>query len=219
MAKARIISRAVLARKAGRWKRRRIARGRIPRSLRQPVQYFKRTQYIPNAISVAPNPVPGFRFGTYTFNMNGVPSVTDFTTLYDQYRIGFIKFQIIPKWNSVEMDPGTGNINNATNIMTVLDYDDSTTPASIDVMTQYQNLKMTRGGSAHKRAFVPRQLVNVYRGPLVGDGHEVVKPKWNDMAYLDVTHYGLKWAIQENPNLGQQFDVKIDYYLAMKNVH
>lgn len=202
--------------------RRRVAKGKskITRRLRQPVQYFKRTQYITSGINIAPNPIPGFRFGSYTFNLAGVPSVADFTTLYDQYKIAGIKMTIIPKYNSVEMAPGAGGagINNATQVFTVLDFDDGNIPTSIDQLTQYQNLKMTRGGVTHKRYFKPTMLRNVYRGALAGDGHETVKARWCDMTYDDVVHYGLKWAIQENASIPQSFDIKIDYYLAMKNV-
>lgn len=195
------------------------ARSRMPKSIRQPVQFFKRTQYIQNGISIAPNPVPGFRFGVYSFNLAGVPQVTDFVTLYDQYKICLIKVALIPKWDSTEMSAGAGGtINNQTNVMSVLDYDDSNLPTSVDYLTQYQNLKITRGGRTHKRVFKPRQLRNVYRGALVADGYEVVKARWNDMTYQDVVHYGLKYGIQENATYGQQFDIKIDYYLAMKNV-
>lgn len=196
----------------------RMGRSRIGRPIRQPVQFFKRTQYISSAISVAPNPVPGFRFGAYSFNLAGVPGNADFVTLYDQYKINFIKWTLIPRWTSVEMNPTTGSLNNSTSVMTVLDYDDVNTPTSIDQLTQYQNLRMTRGGTVHKRAFKPRMLQNVYRGALLPDGHASVKSQWNDVTYTDVVFYGVKYAIQENANLGQEFDLKIDYYLAMKNV-
>lgn len=191
------------------------------RGLRQPVQYFKRTQYINDGIVIAPNPVPAWRTGAYSFNMVNIPSVTDFTTLYDQYKIKGIKFTLIPKYNSVDIGPNptSGNIIQQTQVATVLDYDDINNPGTLDVLLQYQSLKITRGGKTHSRYFKPSQLTNVYRGALVPDGHSVSKAKWNDMAYLDIVHYGVKWAIQENASVPLNFDVKIDYYLAMKNVH
>lgn len=201
--------------------RRRVGKGnrKIPRSIRQPIQFFKRSQFIQSAISVPSAIIPGFTFGYYTFNLAGVPQVTDFVTLYDQYKISGIKFTLIPKYNSAEMAPGaSGGINNQTQVFTVLDYDDATAPTSIDTLMQYQNLKMTRGGTTHSRFLRPKQLRNVYRGPLAGDGHEVVPARWNDMTYQDVVHYGLKYAIQQSANVPQEFDLKIDYYLAMKNV-
>lgn len=198
--------------------RRRVAKGKVGK-VRQPVQYFKRSQFIQSAVSVPSATIPGYTFGSYTFNLAGVPAVSDFVTLYDQYKIAGIKWTLIPKYNSIEMAPGSsGGINNQTQVFSVLDYDDSQVPTSIDTLMQYQNMKMTRGGRTHKRYFKPRQLRNVYRGPLVGDGHEVIPARWNDMSYQDVVHYGLKYAVQQSANVPQEFDLRIDYYLCMKNV-
>lgn len=178
--------------------------------LRQPVHYFKRTLYTPTSlISSSTADVPF----SFRFRLVDLPpaAVTDFTGLYDQYKIRAVKVSIIPRSN----DYGSGIT--AARIFSVLDYDDSIIPGSLNEILQYQNVKMTTYGKVHSRYFKPS--VN-FQGGILGTTNNMALPKknvWIDIASTDVPHFGMKGVI--TPTSGAlAFDLKVEYYLAMKNV-
>ena len=120
-----------------------VRRSRIPRKIRQPIQYFKRSTYLSGWTA---NSLTNDIFGNYYASLNQVPSVSDFTGLYDQFRINAVKITIIPRGNSSDITPGSGSTSAAQSVgvFSVIDYDDDTNLASISQAMQYQNCKMTR---------------------------------------------------------------------------
>lgn len=187
--------------------------------LRQPVQYFKRVEYNPGQIVVD---ATSDNVGAIVFSLAQVPSYTEFTSLYDQYKISAVKVKIVPRYNVSAFD----NIQSAAatpyipQVFTAIDYDDSGVSTVSDLL-QYQNCKMTRGNVIHQRYLKPRcrnilQNLNgtaSARAPFRG---------WIDSADPEVIHYGLKWAIPPFATgpieQTTKFDVVVEYYLAMKNV-
>lgn len=186
-------------------RRRRLLRG----GLRQPVQYFKRTVYIP-AWHTQASGVPGVgRF--IRFTLSDVPSAPDFSTLYDQYQIKAIKVTVIPKHTDATIGLGV-----QSNYWTVLDYDDSNSPATLDELLQYQNVKRTRMSSIHKRYLRP--CVNHELTQTSGVvAHNPRRNTWIDCAADLVAHRGVKFWFDSTPTAAV-FDLQVQYYLAFKNV-
>lgn len=76
---------------------------------------------------------------------------------------------------------------------------------------------MTTFGQVHKRYFKPS--INL-QGGILGTTNNMAIPKknqWIDIASSDVPHFGLKGIITPS-SVALAFDVKIDYYMAFKNV-
>lgn len=155
-------------------------------------------------------------FSSYLFSLNLVPGNTDFTNLYDMYRINKIVFTIIPKISESTLASGQTTPNaNLQQIHSVLDYDDSTAVTSIANLCEYQTHRMTRGNQVHTRVFVPKCEL--------GDGVGASFPKskqWIDCDNLSQAHRGVKIGIPAPAAAGTQtaYDILVTYYMSFKNV-
>lgn len=189
--------------------RRRLRNPRIGRMLISPpnVHTFKRSVYTASALSVTTANV----YSAFSFNLNAVPNSSEFTSLFDQYRVDYIKIKILPRGSSAE----AGTNNNVGKIFSVIDYDDDTVPTSIDQLMQYPNVKTTRTTSDHTRSFRPQFASSVY-GSAVLTGYGA-RRGWLDCESSTVPHYGMKIAIQGTAG-AQVFDVLIEYILSFKGV-
>lgn len=188
----------------------------IPRSPRQPVQFFKRSVYYSGWTA---NSTTTDIFVNYFGALSVLPNVSEFTSLYDQYRINGIKVTLIPRGNQSDIGTASGTVAQSVGVFSVIDYDDINPLTSLNQAMQYQNLKMTRSHQIHSRYFKPRILNSV----LANAGTGAVANAGSTRGWLDVTsdnipHMGVKFVLQQSPNSVQTFDVKIDYFLAFKNV-
>lgn len=190
------------------WKRKAVGRKMRPwrrarRVLRQPVQYFKRSTYTQTFQVTS---TAGFTSNAVVFRLSDIPNSSEFIGLYDQYKINAVKVQVIPRINSAEIAQAVSQV------ASVIDYDDSVVPANMNTLVQYQNFKLTQGTKIHSRYLKPKISI-----PTTGAGTMVAKSQWLDVATPDVPHYGIKYGFPQTPN-AQTFDIKIDFYLAFKNV-
>lgn len=184
--------------------------GNIARSLVSggtQVHTFKRSLYLSSAISVTTANV----YGAYAFLLNDLPNASEFTALFDQYRINSIRWRLIPRGSSAE----AGTNNNVGKIFTVLDYDDNTAPASIDTLMQYPGVKTTRTTSDHTRVLRPAFATPQYVSAI--STAYGARRGWLDCDYTTVPHYGVKYAIQGTAG-AQVFDLQIDYSVSFKGV-
>lgn len=178
---------------------------------RQPVQYFKRTNYLASNIVV-----PAFSpAGHYVneFTLLNVPDFTEFTNLYDAYQIKAVKWSLIPRISNA--DQGGGSVQLAQ-VHSVLDYDDGTALTSINDYVQYESYKTSRGNRIHSRYFVPAiEMAAQSAGLIVAAGQK--KHQWLDTDEPKVSHRGIKFFI-EGGSVDTVYDVMITYYLAFKQV-
>lgn len=197
-------------------RRKRLARPALRKrvAVKQPIHYFKRTQY--NSGWTA-NSTASDIFANYYGSLNQVPSVSDFTGLYDQFKILAMKLTLIPRGTSSDITPVGTAAGQSVGVFSVIDYDDNANLTSISQACQYQNMKMTRSHQQHSRYFKPR--IDMGTVAAAGTQNAVNTRGWLDVATgSDVNHYGIKYALQIAPNAVQTFDLKVDYYLAFKNV-
>lgn len=197
-------------------RKRRLTRRPLKRGLRQPVNYFKRTVYAPGQIVCDASTETT---GAIVFSLAQVPNHTEFTSLYDQYKISAVKVKIVPRFNVTTPADATGLYPYNGQLFTAIDYDDSGVSTTSDLL-QYQNCKMTRLTNLHQRYFKPRarQILQNITGS--ADARAPYKG-YIDSADDQVIHYALKWAIPQFTTSAEtiiKFDVITTYYLAMKNV-
>lgn len=195
--------------------RRRPRRGRRTRAYRRgrrswlsKVYTFRRTNVDTLTVNTTtPNPV-------YWFQLNEIPNYTEFTALYDQYRISKVVYKLIPRASqALPSNPNQGTL------FSVIDYTDSNPLTSADQANEYASVKRTRGFKTHSRVIRPKLNVPLYEtgAPLTfGYG---VRSGWVNCADPAVHHYGLKFWY-ENPAAGAElvFDEYITYYVKFKNV-
>lgn len=190
--------------------------------LRQPVQYFKRTVMKEGAISY--DPVTGGG-GGLMFRLSDVPNHTEFTNLYDQYKIKAVKVKIVPRANVYPGNDPTSAIQLwNSQFFTAIDYDSAIDFSDLDSLLQYQNCKMTRSTQIHKRYLKPRvrSAVQIAGGLAPAFGNSATRNQWLDCANDAITHYGLLWYAQPQFTSGEDLITKCDlvvtYYMAFKNV-
>lgn len=152
------------------------------------------------------------------YSLGGVPNSTEFSTLFDQYKICGIK-------QKFQLDRNSGNIGEAydslPNIYLVNDFDDGTPLSSENDYLQYESLKTWRMDKPKSIFFRPRITSNVYAGAITS-GYSSDKSRWIDMTNVNVEHYGCKWMLDPvNTVIDSQaavLKVFTTYYIACKNV-
>lgn len=181
----------------------------------QVVQYFTRSAYFGNELTATTTaPV----YNAWQFKLTDVPNYTDFTNLYDMYQIRGVEIELIPQANSVEVGNASGPC-----VHSALDYNDPQLPTSVAELCQFENYKMTRGLRSHKRYVRPKMmdlgLANVTPATVITTGYS--KNQWINTNTPDVRHYGIKFVIdqiQSGSERQMNFDVRLKYYLAFKQV-
>lgn len=176
--------------------------------LRQPIQYFKQTQYYQNwlttstTIEVLQNVI---------FTLSAVSQANTFQNLYDQYCIKGVKCTLIPRGNVDVVATPYGSPT-----FSCIDYDGNF-PASISALNEYQSAKQTRSTSLHKRYLKPKVSLTTYQSPAF-NSYAPRGNMWIDCGTPAAQHYGLTYAVLPTPAQTVSYDLKVEYYLAFKNV-
>lgn len=171
------------------------------------------------------------------FTLGDLNDVTDFTTLFDLYRIRSVKVMLIPVLQqglsaASGIDAQADGYVNCI-VHNCLDYDDNTqfvaSEAGVLAMMQYQNYKVKGLGVGSKpllyRKFKPRAL-SVIQSQDAGTTVRGLAPKntWLDCASTLIPHFGLKWILEVhigNPatlNYAIQFRMVCCYDIEFKTV-
>lgn len=169
---------------------------------------FVRTQTFPIGKIASDN---GY---AYQFFLAGLPDASDFTNLYDQYRILKVHVRLVLN---------TPNITTAyPRITSVVDYDDSTAPTVETDLLQYPNAKVCQFSPTvvqHEYEFAPRAATAMFQG--VTTGYALAKAgQWLDGGYPTISHYGTKFFITNynstsTPNT--TITMYASYQVQMKN--
>lgn len=196
-----------------RWQRRSIRRGMPYRPIASKIHSFKRTVNLGNIILSSLTET----YGALLFKLSDVPSSTDFTNLFDRYRITGVSLKFFPQWTSNDLNPATTLSNINPQVYSVVDYTDSANPLSIAEMMEYGTFKMTRGSALHKRFIRPALLSSSYETVTTS----AYTPKWKQWLTTDdpaTPHYCLKYAFDRAPsNTACQVKIYATYYIQCKD--
>lgn len=176
----------------------------------RPLYSYKRSVFTQDAIVLNQAGTLSDQGLGWNFRFNQLPGTTDFTSLYDQYMIKKIVVKIIPRASENPITPGASSTD-LQQIHSVIDYDDSAAPSSIQELVQYQSYKVTRGNQVHTRVFVPRIALTT---------DNTKKFQWVDLTNTAVPHYGLKTWIAKptTPDTTVSYDMLVTYYFTCKDV-
>lgn len=181
-------------------------------------------------------------FFSRNFKLNEIVNYAELVAMFDAYRINKVGFILIPRQGSTmnyqtsagvndggtivpNTDFGGTNLLGTSNygfpeVCTVLDYNDSTTPTTVNELLEYSTFKRTKANRDHKRYLVPRVNIDIS-----ATGMSVSK-KWLGTAKPDVEHYGIKGSISNIPDMTIvgtsnkpviHFDLEIVYYVSLRN--
>lgn len=160
---------------------------------------------------------------TFTFQLNLLPNYTEFTALYDQYKIDMVKLYIIPTFSDLSLaNPPASGDPILPRVASTIDLDDDAVFTSEDQLLQKQDIKWTSGGKLHKRKVYPKVQMAAYDTAL-SFGYVTPKMKpWLDCSYPDTKHYGLKIQIDGTgtPTVGTawMYRVYAKYFISFRTV-
>lgn len=158
------------------------------------------------------------------FKLSDVPNSTEFTTLFDAYRIKGVKLEFIPIYNSHEINEGPASSpfdRLGMPLMTFArDLDDSTAPVNENTILQYAANRRVNL-SSKKTIYIanPRVAQTVYQSGITAAYSEAKRNVWIDCANPSVPHYGLKYYVPTE-NLSKILYVRVyaTYYMEFKRV-
>ena len=163
------------------------------------------------------------------FVLNDLPNATEFSTLFDQYRIKSVRIKVTPIWNSVVADNVDAGSTSQPQVMVmtyVYDFDNISTVLDIEELNQYQRRhQKVLAGYRSKNLFVnPRAQVRVATDSGGTDTNALAKAnQWQDCADLQIPFFGVRMLVkplnlQYNPD--DNFVMRLDftYVIDFKNV-
>lgn len=172
-------------------------------------------RYGPGSITPGYNPV------SLTVRLNQLPNYTDFTALFDQYKITHAQFKFIPHFNVGQVPLGPQNTQVAR-LVTVIDQDDDTNLTGLTQAMQYSSLEESLLDKERTRDFTPLPLLQTYRTSTTTGYNTPDRPVWIDAADTDVPHYCAKALIcdttasSDNP---RTLTIMCTLWITCKGVH
>lgn len=139
---------------------------------------------------------------------------TEFTSLYDQFRIDWVKAQFF-----LRIDPSAQTAAGASypRMYWFRDYDDQALASLNDVR---ENSKGKRAILHPNRPvtiwFKPNVLSEIYR-TAVTTGYSPKFNQWIDASVPNLVHYGIKYCIDDLTNTNYKVDLEVTYGLSMRN--
>jgi len=218
---------AVARRKRGReWSETQMPKARLSKSmsyrtLSKPFRFIrhKELSVIQNVCGAGPTPAP--TLGGMNFTLADVPAYTEFTALFDQYRIAWVRVEFFPCFDSSQAALFGAQAAQYFPFYTAVDYDDSSAPASVDAICQYSNCQRHQLGKKFTVFIRPRCLSMIYRSAVATDYALAPYGQWLDCGNASTPHYGLHYAIQEMAQLAGTINLWIPhvvYCIECKNL-
>lgn len=195
-------------------------RRRTSRLLRSPYgtaktyRFKRRTRLDPILTPADPGDPSLPVLATYRFALADLPDATDFTFLFNYFRIRFVKISFIPRSN-VTLSASTQPLTRYdTKIYTAIDTDNPQTPSSIDEILQYQNVKWSPNNVVHTRFFRPKyQHDSVITNAVQWMRNEGVGPT----LFWDGLVVGVDGETTRDTFNAMLYEVVATYYIECKN--
>jgi len=143
----------------------------------------------------------------FIFQLSQLPNSTDFTNLFDMYRITKIKIDWVPEYTELT---DAAPLSNAVNVRfnSVIDLTDNLAPASVNEVLQFQQLVSTGITKPHQRTWQPTFLM----------GGLVPCSCWLPTSSPGERHFGLKLGIPPT-GVAMVFRSRVKYFVECANVN
>lgn len=188
------------------------------------VHYFRRRYVVANITSTTSGAgVQSNAAGAMSFSLSGLPNASEFTALFDQYKIMKVKLDFIPFGDNVNLPISTMSGANALvspggPLITAIDYDDSNVPTAASDLLQYQASRVVPVPKRLKMTLRPKFAIEVYRST-VATGYGA-RSGWLDCANPDIPHYGVKYYMNAPSalNSSMTYQVWATVFIGCKGV-
>jgi len=170
---------------------------------------------VPAVVETINNPGTNQSYRFY-FRLSAVTAYTDFTNLYDMYKIRAVKVSFIPMVNITSANES----GYASLIYSTYDFNgESTTPSQAQIR-EYQYCKWSPYGKIHKRYFFPRTTEFISGSQGSGLSTKVGPQNWISTNNPDIGYHGLIVNVSNVPSIAENepiYKVEVKYYLSFKN--
>lgn len=161
----------------------------------------------------------------YSFKLSDVLDVAHITGLFDQYRIRKVILEFQPIQTEVLMSQptnATAPIAQIPMILSAIDRDSNTAPATLDEVREYSSMKELPATKYFKWVFKPSVLAEVYRSA-ISTNYNPKFDTWLDTSSgggADVPHYGLKliMGLGGSADNVYKYNVKSTYIIECKTI-
>lgn len=148
-------------------------------------------------------------YGAFLFRLSNVPNSTEFSALFDLYKINAISCTFYPQQTAIttHIAPAVQNVR----AFTAIDYNDSDPPLSVDTLRQYDTVEV------HS---VVDQFTVYIANPKFADTTGAVRTGYINTSSPSTVHYGLKYAIEPlSPGSTGTYTYRVEttYYFSFKN--
>jgi len=148
-------------------------------------------------------------FTATSFQLSDLPDYTEFTALFDKYRITSIEAWLFPR--NTQTATGSNGL-----ITSVIDYDDATALSTVSQAMEYQNQSTAPGNCGHYRRFTPAISLAAYSGAFTSYAQR--QNQWIDSASPSVQHYGYKLA-STVATTAFVYDAIFKYHIEFQQTH
>lgn len=153
--------------------------------------------------------------------LSNLPNYTEFTNLFDLYRICAVKINWVfsANTNDVTATPTVG----LPTLFSVIDTNDDVNLSGLNAYLEYETCRMQRMDKPVKRYIKPKTATALYQGGFfTGYGSQVKNP-WVDTTSYDTNYYGLKWGylpaiLGDGNTIIGYLNTYVTYYIQMRNV-
>lgn len=190
------------------------------------VLYAKRTLTTSFTYAALVSTLPAFY--VHQGNLTQLPNYTEFTNLFDEYKISAMKITWFSPYNEV-----TSVNSQQVRLHTATDTDDTALPSSIDTLRQkpsYKDVQLSsafiRNGKISRFFKVRHFIAGAATEGAVGYGN-IPASKWLSCTNAPaIQHFGLKWAISCNSSNGSlttpddtfTMPVEVTYYMKFRGM-
>lgn len=165
---------------------------------------------------IADNLTGHYQFGgSHYFSLSNVTASSDFTNLFEKYRITGVKYNIRFQSNMANV------ASNA--VMPIIhwcfDDNDATVPSSLLDIQQKGGCRMTEATTKGVTIMLRPKVSGMVYNNGISTGYSVVPKSWINTTYPNVQHFGIKfWVNNFYTGTGQNaFTIEPTYYLALKD--
>lgn len=185
---------------------------------RSNVHHFRRSAAV--AVISTPTTDPEFN-GASTFRLTDVFGNTEFTSLFEYYRLNCVVLRFIPDFNLFTQSTGGSSLGQAVPQLHVAwDYSNGTN-ADVTELVQYESYKTMRFNRTYTFKVYPRTSTEIYQSAASTSYGLGRKNMWLHADNPSIPHYGFKFAVDNyNQSGGQAVNFKIRpfYYFSLKHV-
>lgn len=148
--------------------------------------------------------------GSTAFTLNSLPGYTEYTNLFDQYRIKKVMVQCFPRQIDSVGDGGPNSI-----FSWATDHTDVTAPTQESDVLQYDGHKTLQAYKPFNMVINPAPAAAYWQG-LTATGYGPRNGAWIDCKSPAVQHYGIKYAWNNNSNPVDYIDLYTTYWVEFR---